>query len=206
MSNRFFPVGSYLLGALLCLLLIKLCCTGIMFCTSSPEFLCDIWQSRPALAGEEEELISKEPRDEMIDPGGETQPFQSQTKKELKALEIKRRQLEQREKALEEERKRLTALKEEINEKLSKVTEIQKAVQSDLEKKEALRSDRIKHLIKVYRTMPPRKAAVLIEKLDMNVIIALFSEMKGENVGQILPYVSPEKAAKISERLAKLGL
>jgi flagellar motility protein MotE (MotC chaperone) len=29
--------------------------------------------------------------------------------------------------------------------------------------------------------------------------------MKGEDVGQILPYVSPEKAAKISERLAALG-
>jgi flagellar motility protein MotE (MotC chaperone) len=54
--------------------------------------------------------------------------------------------------------------------------------------------------------MPPKKAASLIEKLDMNVIISLFSSMKGENVGQILPYVSAEKAAAISERLAKQGL
>jgi len=38
------------------------------------------------------------------------------------------------------------------------------------------------------------------------VIISLFSNMKGENVGQILPYVSAEKAAAISERLVKQGL
>ena len=107
---------------------------------------------------------------------------------------------------LEEERKRLTTLKQEIDLKLVRLEKIQDAIQSKLDEQKAFGDQRIKHLIKIYTTMPPKKAAGLIEKLDMDVIISLFSSMKGENVGQILPYVSAEKAAAISERLVKQGL
>jgi flagellar motility protein MotE (MotC chaperone) len=107
---------------------------------------------------------------------------------------------------VEEEPKRLTTLKQEIDVKLARLEKIQDAIQAKLDEQKALGDERIKHLIKIYTIMPPKKAASLIEKLDMNVIISLFSSMKGENVGQILPYVSAEKAAAISERLVKQGL
>jgi len=206
MSNKGFSVRSSILGAIFFLLLIKLCYTGVLFYRSQPISFPDIWQSPSALAGDQEQLITEKTSEDVASQAGRMGAPPPDAENSPEALEIKRKQLEQKEKALEEERKRLTVLKEEINEKLSKVTELQKAVRSDLEKKEAVQKDRIKHLIKVYQTMPPRKAAVLVDKLDMEVIIALFSEMKGENVGQILPYVSAEKAAKISERLAQLGL
>jgi len=121
-------------------------------------------------------------------------------------LEQKRLQLEKERTELDAEREKLKGLSQEIDEKVAKLEKIQAAVRSDLEQKKMVQDARIKHLIKVYTTMPPKKAAVLIEKLEMEVIIALFSTMKGENVGQILPFVAPEKAALISERLAKLDL
>ncbi len=120
-------------------------------------------------------------------------------------LEQKRAQLEKEGERLKEERKRIEALKQELDEKFVKLTKIQDAIQSKLDEKKILQDKRIKHLIKIYTTMPPKKAAALIEKLEMEIIIAVLSKMKGENVGQILPYVPPEKAAAISERLAKLG-
>lgn len=207
MSSRLFPVRSFVFMAILFVLLVKLCYTGVLVYTSGPGSFHGFWQSRSALAGNEAQVASEKPLGEQTSKKpGEVSALAAETKNTPEALEIKWKQLEQKEQALAEERKRLAALKEEINQKLLKITKIQKAVRSDLEQKEAVRSGRIKHLIKVYQTMPPRKAAVLVDKLDMDVIIALFSEMKGENVGQILPYVSAEKAAKISERLAKLGL
>ena len=121
-------------------------------------------------------------------------------------LENKRLQIEKERLALDEDQKRLAALKTEIDEKIVTLRKIQNAVRKDLEQKQAVQDNRIKHLIKVYTTMPPKKAAALIEKLEMDVVMALFSKMKGENVGQILPYVSPEKAAKISAQLAKRHL
>jgi len=119
-------------------------------------------------------------------------------------LEHKRLQIEKERRELKEERQRLDALKQEIAKNLAKLTEIQTAVQGKLDERKALREERVNHLIKIYTTMPPKKAAALIDKLEMEVIVSLFSRMKGDNVGQILPYVSSEKAAKISERLARL--
>jgi flagellar motility protein MotE (MotC chaperone) len=49
--------------------------------------------------------------------------------------------------------------------------------------------------------MKPKHAASLIEKMDTRLAIRLFSEMKGEVVGEILSYVKTEKAAEISEGL-----
>lgn len=207
MSNRLFSMRSFVFTAILFVLLVKLCYTGVLVYTSGPGSFHGFWQSPSALAGDEAQVVSEKPLGEQTAKNsGEISPLAAETKNTPEALEIKWKQLEQKEQALAEERKRLAVLKEEINQKLLKITKIQKAVRSDLEQKEAVRDGRIKHLIKVYQTMPPRKAAVLVDKLDMDVIIALFSEMKGENVGQILPYVSAEKAAKISERLAKMGL
>lgn len=189
---------------LLCLLFVKLGYTGLFFYRSGSFPADTFWQSRPALAGEETERTAEGVSGDILPD--EDSPVGSPPKNGLVALEMKRIELEEKEKRLEAERRRLNALKKDIDEKLSEITRIQEAVQNDLERKEAAQSGRIKHLIKAYQAMPARKAAVLIEKLDMDVIIALFSQMKGENVGQILPYVSAEKAAKISERLAKVGL
>lgn len=119
-------------------------------------------------------------------------------------LEHKRLQIEKERRELKQERERLDALKEDIAGKLVRLAEIQAEIQTKLDEKKAIREERVKHLIQIYTTMPPKKAAALIDKLEMDVIVSLFSRMKGDNVGQILPYVSPEKAANISERLAKL--
>jgi flagellar motility protein MotE (MotC chaperone) len=190
--------------ALLCLLAIKLGYTGLFLYRSGALPPDMFWQNPQALAGEDIQPAAEDGSEDIL-PAGD-QAAESPSKNSLAVLEIKRMELEEKEKRLEAERRRLNALKKDIDQKLSEITRIQEAVRNDLEKKEAAQSDRIKHLIKAYQAMPARKAAVLIEKLDMDVIIALFSQMKGENVGQILPYVSAEKAAKISERLAKVGL
>jgi flagellar motility protein MotE (MotC chaperone) len=121
-------------------------------------------------------------------------------------LEKKRIDLENEKKEIDAEKESLNALKAEIDRKVVELTNIQETVRNDLEKKKIVQENRIKQLIKVYTTMPPKKAAALIEKLEMEVVMELFSQMKGENVGEILPYVSPEKAAKISEQLAKTNL
>lgn len=136
--------------------------------------------------------------DRYVRSGGEKSAISPET------LEDKRRRLEKQRSELDAEREKLEALKKEIEGKLSRLTAVQTAIESKLEERKTIRDERLKHLIKIYTTMPPKKAAALIDKLEMDVVIALFSRMKGDSVGQILPYVSPERAAKISERLAKL--
>jgi len=161
----------------------------------------------PDLARLQEEIASLETHLKTInvDINKYFQSASPETRISPETLEQKRLQIEKERHELNQERERLDALKQEIAKNLAKLTKIQSEVQGKLNERKAIREERVKHLIQIYTTMPPKKAAALIDKLEMEVIISLFSRMKGDNVGQILPYVSPEKAAHISERLAKLG-
>ncbi|NVM22124.1 MAG: hypothetical protein HWN68_10140 [Desulfobacterales bacterium] len=205
MGGRRAPIRSHVQVTLLCFLIVKLGLISIFVCTKRPLLSVPILETKPALATDAQEKAEEsEPPGSVSDTvqvaSGDTQDADAT----MDVLELKRAQIEEERRLLEEERKRLTAMKQEINGRLARLTEIQNAIQSKLDKQKTIHDKRIKHLIKIYTVMPPKKAAVLIENLDMEVIIALFSKMKGETVGQILPYMSTEKGAKISERLAQL--
>jgi flagellar motility protein MotE (MotC chaperone) len=115
---------------------------------------------------------------------------------------------------LENERHHLETVKKEIDQKIARLTEIQTTVEKKIKKQEALIAEyksmqestmdnQFKHLLKIYTSMRSKKSAMLIDKLDVDIAIRLLSKMKGEKVGQILSYVPPEKAAALSEQLAK---
>jgi flagellar motility protein MotE (MotC chaperone) len=131
----------------------------------------------------------------------------------MNQLEIKRLKLQEEAASIKQERTQLEALKLDIDQKLDDLAAAQTkldetlALQAEREAqaqaaKSAAETAKIKQLVKVYTSMSPKKAAEIIEKLDMKVVYEVFSNMKGEQMGQILTYVSGERAAAITERLA----
>ena len=196
-------VRLYLPATLLGFLIVKLMLGGTLLYMKRP-----MLDSRPALAEDSESGIGQNRSSKS--PSGENTPLLPEPSlnfqnlgASVEILECKRAEIETERRQLERERKQLTALKQEIEAYLIQLSEIQDSIQRKLDEQEIISDNKIKHLIKIYTTMAPKKAAALIEKLDMEVIIELFSKMKGEHVGQILPHVSAEKAAKISEHLAR---
>ena len=187
-----FRARLYLPATLLGFLIVKLVLGGLFLYMKRPAFPVSVLDSRPALAGNADCPVPSRPSLDSRDAGVN-----------VGILEHKRSEIEMERRQLERERKQLTALKREIEAKLVRLSEIEESIQRKIDEQETIRNNKIKHLIKIYTTMAPKKAAALVEKLDMEVVIELFSRMKGEQVGQILPYVSAGKATKISERLAK---
>ncbi len=147
-------------------------------------------------------------------PGGiAAEVQQADVKHILNSLEKKRQELKVEEDELKKEKERLEALKKEIETKIEELAQIQKKLDETLNQKAQQENQReqqrlaaieakYKHLVKVYTSMKPKTAAALIDKLDMKVVMSLFSRMKGEQIGQILTYVNRDRAAKISEMLA----
>lgn len=132
---------------------------------------------------------------------------------ELEGMEEKRQWIINEQKRLDEKKVQLENLKQEIEEKVSELTKVRKELELTVAKmeekiteKQQKRIDqdkaKIKQLVKVYTSMKPKTAAELINKMDMDVILELFSRMKGEQIGRILSYVERNRAAKISEKLA----
>ena len=69
---------------------------------------------------------------------------------------------------------------------------------------DVLKDKKIKHLVGVYTAMKAKQAAQVIESLDTDLAVKILSGMRGRSAGAILGYVSPKKAAKLSEELTKL--
>ena len=115
----------------------------------------------------------------------------------------KKAELKEKEKYLEKRKIQLVALQEEINNKIAALTRLRNEIRAEMAVKKTGEERKLKHLIKIYSAMKPQKAASLIDKLDLKLVIELFSRMKGDIVGDILSFVDIEKAAKISEGLLK---
>ncbi|MFY9942282.1 MAG: hypothetical protein WAK57_08920 [Desulfobacterales bacterium] len=148
-----------------------------------------------------------------VDPAAVPAPATEEVKLTLASLEEKRLEIEKEKERLAEQQARLESLKDELTLKIDELARIRQEVEASLAVKEKQEEEKgrlareqeeakLKHLVKVYSSMKPKNAAALIDKLDMEVVLQLFSKMKGEQIGQILTYVSLDRAALVSERLA----
>jgi flagellar motility protein MotE (MotC chaperone) len=151
-----------------------------------------------------------------VDTGGDTEKSPLMQPEDIRAimdtLERKRKALQEDEARIKKERANLDSIKQEIEEKIAELTVVQKKIEDDLSQKAALVSQqekkmedaglqKIKQLVKVYSSMKPKNAAAIVDKMDMEVVFQVFSNMKGEQAGEILSYVNQDRAAKISELL-----
>ena len=129
--------------------------------------------------------------------------FSLEDLKSFEIIENKRRDLAAKEEELRSKEQELTVLKKDIEEKLDKLSQLQGQIQKNLEAVKQKDDARLKHLVGAYSAMKPVKAAGLIEKLDDEVALQILSSMKSKDVGNILSFVNTDKAAKLSQRLAK---
>jgi flagellar motility protein MotE (MotC chaperone) len=77
-------------------------------------------------------------------------------------------------------------------------------IQKMLQQADSLKDKKIKHLVDVYSNMKAQQAANVIETMDQDLAVKILSGMRGRQAGEILTYVKPEKAAKLSEELTTL--
>ena len=133
--------------------------------------------------------------------GGET-PSVAETI-DLEFLIQQRAELKIREENLDKKQEELVAIQTEIRKKLKVLSRLREEINDQMASKQRQQDKKLKHLLKVYAAMKPQRAAGLIEKLEIEFSVALLSQMKGEAVGSILSFVDLDKAARISEGLAK---
>jgi flagellar motility protein MotE (MotC chaperone) len=120
----------------------------------------------------------------------------------LQSLQERRKVIEEREKSVAEREAAFHSLEQQLEEKLASLTTLRKEIAALIGEKEAFEEKRFEHLVKVYEGMKPEEAASLIERLQEDTATKLFYRMKEKKVSQLLAFVKPEVAARLSERLA----
>ncbi len=131
----------------------------------------------------------------------------------LRGLEDKKTLIDKSQKEIDQERKELERYEEQIDEKLSALEILKQQINDDMAlleekktqkelEKEAAYEAKIGRLVKMYAGMKPKNAALIVDKMTLEVAQEIFLRMREASAAQILSFVDSGKAAKISERLA----
>ena len=127
----------------------------------------------------------------------------------LKSLRERQMQLDERDKQLANRDKQLAdreaalrLVQQQIEDKLTSLALLRKEMSDLLQEKASFEEKRFEHLVKVYEVMKPEEVSSLFERLNEDTAARLLYQMKEKKAGQILASISPQVAAKLSERLA----
>jgi flagellar motility protein MotE (MotC chaperone) len=117
----------------------------------------------------------------------------------ISAIEKRKVDLDKRADEIEQENQRLQALKSELTTLLARYTQIKETAK----KSDAIDANQLEHLTKMYEAMPPKDAALRIERLKEPLALKLLSSIKPKAAAKILNEIKPARAAHLTERLAK---
>jgi len=169
----------------------------IFFCLSGPALYADLPEGEPQ--GER---------------GGADAPVVETPEVLFQGLEAKRLALVERAEAIRLEEKKIKELKTELDATRDTLETLRQQIEISLSRLEAKEKTvneahrleeekKIKQLVKLYSSMKSKKAAAIVNSMDIVIAERLFMNLKGDVAGKILAYVEPDKAARISERLAE---
>jgi len=117
---------------------------------------------------------------------------------------LERELLLKKQEELAAKEKALAALEQELDQKLVRLQELEAKLNRMLEDAKEVRDKKLKHLIDVYSNMKAKQAAAVIETLNEKIAVKILAGMRGRQAGEILTYVKPAKAARLSEQLTKM--
>jgi flagellar motility protein MotE (MotC chaperone) len=119
-------------------------------------------------------------------------------------LSKERKELLERKKKLDRKEKELKQLEKELDQKLNKMKKTEQRLKQLIEEADALKDEKIKHLVDVYANMKPKRAAQVLETISEDIAVKILSGMRGRQAGEILSHVNSKKAATLSEALTEM--
>jgi len=110
-------------------------------------------------------------------------------------LDARARELDIRESLLKEAEKRLDG-------KLAELKETESKIAVETQQKDEAENARLKGLITMYESMKPRDAAKIFDRLDVDVLLEVASQIKPQQMAEIMAQMSPDTAERLTVELA----
>ncbi len=189
-------------------LVLKVGLTGA-FVASNHNIFASLIQTRPAMA-QEAQPPAAAPAPSTAQPLTELSGS-AQVQQMIQAIQEREKTLAAQEERLKEREKALDELEKDLYERLNEIEAQRKELAALVQKQEALLAEqkqlknaRIEHLVTAYKGMRPEKAGTLVNSLEDDVAVRILSAMPGRNAGQILAFVEPTKAARLTKAISSL--
>jgi flagellar motility protein MotE (MotC chaperone) len=150
----------------------------------------------------------KEPKDPPPSPNGTVIPLNpppalsAAERAILERLQERRQELDKRARELDIREGLLAEAEKRVDSKLTQIKEGQAQLAVAEQKKDEAEAARFKGLVTMYQTMKPRDAAKIFDRLEVNVLIEVASQINPRNMSEILAQMSPERAQLLTVELA----
>jgi len=92
-----------------------------------------------------------------------------------------------------------------IDVKLASLESEKKLIEETIQKEKEISKERLDGLLAIYQKMTPKKAAPVFEKMDKDLVVALFKAMPQKQTMGILTAMSADKAVELSQYYARVG-
>lgn len=122
----------------------------------------------------------------------------------LNALRERESNVRLREQELRKEEERLMSLKQEIEKRIETLARVETKVAELIKTKQVMEEENINQLAKVFESTPPEQAGPMLTKLDVQIAAQIITRMSGRKAGKIWGYVDPDRAVKISKKVASM--
>ena len=120
----------------------------------------------------------------------------------LQQLAKRREELELRARQLDEREALIQAAEQRMDQKMGELKALQAMVEELLKKRSDEQEAELKSLVKMYENMKPKDAAQVFEEMDMDVLLDVVERMNERKAGPILALVTPTRAKEITFELA----
>ena len=120
----------------------------------------------------------------------------------LQQLAKRREQLDLRARQLDEREALIQAAEQRMDQKMAELKALQAMVEDLLKQRSDEEEAELQSLVKMYENMKPKAAARVFEEMDLDVLLDVVERMNERKAAPILALVSPTRAKEITFELA----
>ena len=121
----------------------------------------------------------------------------------LQQLAKRREELDLRARQLDEREALIQAAEQRRDQKMAELKALQATVEDLLKTRSDQEEAELKSLVKMYENMKPKAAAKVFEEMDMDVLLDVVERMNERKMAPILALVTPTRAKEITFELAQ---
>jgi flagellar motility protein MotE (MotC chaperone) len=120
----------------------------------------------------------------------------------LERLQQRREELDARARELDIRENLIKAAEQRIDAHLAEIKEVESRIKVETEQKDEAELARFKGLVVMYENMKPRDAAKIFDRLDMQVLIKVASQINPRTMADIMAQMAPDVAERLTVELA----
>lgn len=121
----------------------------------------------------------------------------------IEQMRVRSRELDRRDGEVAARERSLADLEKKVEARIAELEGLQKTIDERLAGFSKENGDRIAQLAKVYGKLPAKKAAPLIERLEIDLAVQVVSRMKDKENAALFAAMSPDYAVRLSRLVAR---